>query len=91
MMHSFFIQQLQNIPHISIKSSAEPKPEDSNNDGKNSGAAVADLVDLELELNSLQQGLTQMERITPLDPFNSRDDPFGDSFITYPVVSVIVQ
>lgn len=78
---------MQNIPHISIKSSVEPKLGDSSIDSKNSGAAVADLVDLELELNSLQQGLTQMERITPLDHFNSRDDPFGDSFITYPVVS----
>lgn len=47
---------------------------------------MADLVDLELELNSLQQGLTQMERITPSDPFGSKDDPFGDSFIMYPVI-----
>ncbi|KAK4884258.1 hypothetical protein RN001_000529 [Aquatica leii] len=46
--------------------------------------AVADLVDLELELNSLQQGITQMERITPSDPFGSKDDPFGDSFTSYP-------
>lgn len=54
---------------------------------KNSGTAVADLVDLELELNSLQQGLNQMEKITPSDPFGSKDDPFGDSFISYPPVS----
>lgn len=47
--------------------------------------AIADLVDLELELSSLQQGLTQMERITPSDPFGSKDDPFGDSFTPYPV------
>ncbi|GJQ66151.1 Dab [Trypoxylus dichotomus] len=46
--------------------------------------AVADLVDLELELNSLQQGLHQMERITPSDPFASKDDPFGDSFTPFP-------
>lgn len=26
-----------------------------------------------------------MERITPSDPFGSKDDPFGDSFISYPV------
>ncbi|RZC36376.1 disabled, partial [Asbolus verrucosus] len=50
---------------------------------KSGGTAVADLVDLELELNSLQQGLNQMERITPSDPFVSKDDPFGDSFISY--------
>lgn len=78
---------MQNISHLSVKSSTEPKQEDCTSETKNTGAAVADLVDLELELNSLQQGLTQMERITPLDPFNTRDDPFGDSFITYPVVS----
>lgn len=46
---------------------------------------MADLVDLELELNNLQQGLNQMERITPSDPFGSKEDPFGDSFIMYPV------
>lgn len=85
---NFFFQQLQNISHITVKSSTEAKHEDCTSDTKNAGAAVADLVDLELELNSLQQGLTQMERITPLDPFNTRDDPFGDSFIAYPVVSV---
>ncbi|XP_044264647.1 protein disabled isoform X2 [Tribolium madens] len=56
----------------------------SNSEGKSSGTAVADLVDLELELNSLQQGLNQMERITPSDPFGAaKDDPFGDSFTTY--------
>ncbi|KAG8258999.1 positive regulation of aldosterone biosynthetic process [Homalodisca vitripennis] len=35
--------------------------------------AIADLLDLEFELNNIQQGLNQMERITP-------SDPFGDSF-----------
>ncbi|XP_068894247.1 protein disabled isoform X8 [Tenebrio molitor] len=50
---------------------------------KSGGTAVADLVDLELELSSLQQGLNQMERITPSDPFGSKDDPFGDSFTSY--------
>lgn len=58
---------------------------DANNTDKSGGGAVADLVDLELELNNLQQGLTQMERITPSDPFGSKEDPFGDSFISYPV------
>lgn len=67
----------------STKTAAETK---SAEETKTSGAAVADLVDLELELNHLQQGLTQMERITPSDPFGSKDDPFGDSFISYPVI-----
>ncbi|XP_016843601.1 protein disabled [Nasonia vitripennis] len=45
---------------------------------------VADLLDLQFELNSLQQGIHQMDKITPdnprpvEDPFES--DPFGDSF-----------
>lgn len=78
---------MQSIPHVSIKSATESKNAGAASDSKNSGTAVADLVDLELELNSLQQGLNQMERITPSDPFGSKDDPFGDSFISYPTVS----
>lgn len=78
---------MQSVPHVSIKSTTENKIGGTTNDTKNSGTAVADLVDLELELNSLQQGLNQMERITPSDPFGSKDDPFGDSFISYPSVS----
>uniref|UniRef100_A0A1A9W3C9 PID domain-containing protein n=1 Tax=Glossina brevipalpis TaxID=37001 RepID=A0A1A9W3C9_9MUSC len=58
--------------------------------------SVADLVDLEQELSSLQRGITQMERITPNDTppaitgsgvknssTSVNDDPFGDSFTTY--------
>ncbi|KAL9901648.1 DAB adaptor protein isoform 3-T5 [Glossina fuscipes fuscipes] len=58
--------------------------------------SVADLVDLEQELSSLQRGITQMERITPNDTppaiagsgiknnsVSVNDDPFGDSFTTY--------
>ncbi|XP_060523966.1 protein disabled [Cylas formicarius] len=57
---------------------------------KGSGAAVADLVDLELELSNLQQGLNQMEKITPSNPYGSKDDPFGDSFVYYPVNKLIL-
>ena len=49
--------------------------------------SVADLVDLEQELSSIQRGITQMERITPNEvPSKSvlDDDPFGDSFTNVP-------
>lgn len=55
---------------------------------KVSPESVADLVDLEQELSSIQRGITQMERITPIEPptkNQSEDDPFGDSFTQYPV------
>ncbi|KAL7297313.1 hypothetical protein TKK_0009709 [Trichogramma kaykai] len=45
---------------------------------------VADLLDLQFELNSLQQGIHQMDKITPDNPRPTDDlfdaDPFGDSF-----------
>lgn len=49
---------------------------------------IADLLDLEFELTSIQQGLHHMQSITPSDPFGpsaakdatSGSDPFGDSF-----------
>lgn len=51
--------------------------------------SVADLVDLEQELSSIQRGITQMERITPNEPpppkNTSEEDPFGDSFTHFPV------
>lgn len=50
----------------------------SNAAGASGGSAVAELVDLEQELNSLQRGLHQMERLTP------PTDPFGDSFTGAP-------
>lgn len=68
----------------------------SNEDnGKNTASAIdrrdnqehiIDLLDLELELNNIQQGINQMDRITPSDPFGPSVsvkpilDPFGDSF-----------
>ncbi|XP_005182350.1 protein disabled isoform X3 [Musca domestica] len=53
--------------------------------------SVADLVDLEQELSSLQRGINQMERITPNDGTVSKnsignDDPFGDSFSNFPAL-----
>lgn len=60
--------------------------------------SVADLVDLEQELSSLQRGINQMERITPNDGTVSKsslgggsvgnDDPFGDSFTNFPVAVI---
>lgn len=53
--------------------------------------SVADLVDLEQELSSIQRGITQMERITPIEPPTkslNEDDPFGDSFTQYPVSAI---
>lgn len=50
--------------------------------------SVADLVDLEQELSSIQRGITQMERITPNEPplkNSTEDDPFGDSFTQFSV------
>lgn len=70
----------------STKLSSEAKGATASSSEHRSTPAVADLVDLELELNSLQQGLTQMERITPSDPFGrGGEDPFGDSFTSFSV------
>lgn len=57
-----------------------------NNAGTSGGNAVAELVDLEQELNSLQRGLHQMERLTP------PTDPFGDSFTSSTVpVNILIR
>lgn len=56
--------------------------------------SVADLVDLEQELSSIQRGITQMERITPSEPsakLPTEEDPFGDSFTTFPVRMPIIH
>lgn len=60
---------------------------------------IADLLDLEIELNSIQQGIHQMEKITPSDPFgpdatkegatSSFHDPFEDSFSPPPVITTV--
>ncbi|XP_031327904.1 protein disabled isoform X5 [Photinus pyralis] len=72
------------IQDTSNKPASDAKSGTTSSDSKVDTPAVADLVDLELELSSLQQGITQMERITPSDPFGGKDDPFGDSFTSYP-------
>ncbi|XP_058834698.1 protein disabled isoform X2 [Topomyia yanbarensis] len=59
----------------------------ANMKNEKSPESVADLVDLEQELSSIQRGITQMERITPGEvPSKSviDDDPFGDSFTNIP-------
>lgn len=53
---------------------------------------IADLLDLQFELNSLQQGIHQMDKITPEQPGPAADDlfesdPFGDSFANMKVRS----
>ncbi|XP_065341529.1 protein disabled-like isoform X1 [Cloeon dipterum] len=57
---------------------------------------IADLLDLEIELNSIQQGINQMEKITPSDPFgpdSNKDasfyDPFEDSFSPPPTAVIL--
>lgn len=50
---------------------------------KNTTPNANDLLNLELELNNLQQGLSQMESITPPSA-----DPFGDSFTNVPTVAL---
>lgn len=55
---------------------------------------IADLLDLQFELNSLQQGIHQMDKITPDNPMPSTDetfetDPFGDSFANMKVRLVL--
>lgn len=56
----------------------------------NSPESVADLVDLEQELSSIQRGITQMERITPNDQPSTQigEDPFGDSFTHFNSVNI---
>ncbi|XP_019887407.1 protein disabled isoform X1 [Ooceraea biroi] len=60
------------------------KPVDRKNESQS--GVIADLLDLQFELNSLQQGIHQMDKITPENPVPSTDDlfetdPFGDSFV----------
>lgn len=55
---------------------------------------MADLVDLEQELSSIQRGITQMEKITPIETTSklpAEDDPFGDSFAPFPVSGLIIN
>ncbi|KAG7205626.1 hypothetical protein KM043_007589 [Ampulex compressa] len=59
------------------------KPVERKNESQS--GVIADLLDLQFELNSLQQGIHEMDKITPENPVASTDDllktdPFGDSF-----------
>ncbi|XP_072755191.1 uncharacterized protein Dab [Anoplolepis gracilipes] len=67
---------------IRSTSSEVDKPADRKNESQS--GVIADLLDLQFELNSLQQGIHQMDKITPENPVPSDDlfesDPFGDSF-----------
>lgn len=70
------------------KTSHEPSTSKISSHKEMSPESVADLVDLEQELSSIQRGITQMERITPNEPptkTTSEEDPFGDSFTHFPV------
>lgn len=65
----------------------QTKGNTSTNDRRDNQEHIMDLLDLELELNNIQQGINQMDRITPSDPFGpsmtpktTALDPFGDSF-----------
>ncbi|XP_063984563.1 protein disabled isoform X1 [Diachasmimorpha longicaudata] len=65
-------------PGADAERSLEKKPE-------NRSGVIADLLDLQFELNSLQQGIHQMDKLTPENPRPSSEDPFeadpfGDSF-----------
>ncbi|XP_053972383.1 uncharacterized protein LOC128873106 isoform X2 [Hylaeus volcanicus] len=60
----------------------DKQPEKRN---ESQSGVIADLLDLQFELNSLQQGIHHMDKITPENPPPSADslfepDPFGDSF-----------
>lgn len=67
------------------------KPADKRNESQS--GVIANLLDLHFELNSLQQGIHHMDKITPENQTASADDlfetdPFGDSFANMKVCSV---
>lgn len=90
-----FCFTLQNSSIDQITRLKQVPREETNKNTKNktqTTSVIADLMDLELELNSLQQGLSQMERLTPSDPFGPspslpKEDPFGDSFTPPPSIT----
>ncbi|PSN51039.1 hypothetical protein C0J52_15417 [Blattella germanica] len=78
--------KMRTIQEDSVKENGSAGP--SGKSAQQTSEVIADLLDLEFELNSIQQGIHQMERITPSDPFGPStvkedpfvNDPFGDSF-----------
>lgn len=78
---------------IRTTNSEVDKPADRKNESQS--GVIADLLDLQFELNSLQQGIHQMDKITPENPVPSTDDlfesdPFGDSFANMKVRAWLV-
>ncbi|XP_063239029.1 protein disabled [Bacillus rossius redtenbacheri] len=72
-------RKMKTIQEDSAKDEGHPAPSSADKPAQRTSEVIADLLDLEFELNSIQQGIHQMERITPSDPF-AKGDPFGDSF-----------
>ncbi|XP_029038802.2 protein disabled [Osmia bicornis bicornis] len=71
------------IHRVRNTNSEADKPADKRNESQS--GVIANLLDLHFELNSLQQGIHHMDKITPENQTASADDlfetdPFGDSF-----------
>ncbi|XP_076657275.1 DAB adaptor protein isoform X2 [Halictus rubicundus] len=68
-----------------VKNANSDLDKQSDRRNESQSGVIADLLDLQFELNSLQQGIHHMDKITPENQQASGDnifeaDPFGDSF-----------
>ncbi|KZC13614.1 Protein disabled [Dufourea novaeangliae] len=68
-----------------VKNTNSELEKQSDKRNESQSGVIADLLDLQFELNSLQQGIHHMDKITPESQAPSADnlfeaDPFGDSF-----------